>query len=115
MNNINYNTYQPQYNHPINYQQSLPPPSNQIPPNYEYFPGIMPYMNLPVMGNSIEEQKMFPIQEYYLEGPGNMLSQKDSTNDASIMEYIKDYNVYATEVTIVYSSNNWQKYTVVIE
>ena len=77
MNNINYNTYQPQYNHPINYQQSLPPPSNQIPPNYEYFPGMMPYMNLPVMGNSIEEQKMFPIQEYYLEGPGNMLSQKD--------------------------------------
>ncbi len=31
------------------------------------------------------------------------------------LEYIKDYNVYATEVTIVYSSNNWQKYTVVIE
>lgn len=31
------------------------------------------------------------------------------------LEYIKEYDVYATEVTIVYSRERWQKYTVIIE
>ena len=31
------------------------------------------------------------------------------------LEYIKELDAYATEVTIVYSSTNWQKYTIFIE
>jgi len=31
------------------------------------------------------------------------------------LEYIEEYDIFTTEVTIVYSSDSWQKYIVVIE
>ena len=86
MNSISHNTYRQQYNHSLKYQQGLPPPPNQIPPNYEYFPGMMPYMNLPMMRNTLEDQKMFPIYEYYFEGQGNTINQEDVYEDNNIIE-----------------------------
>ena len=86
MNSISHNTYRQQYNHSLKYQQGLSPPPNQIPPNYEYYPGMMPYMNLPMKRNTLGDQKMFPIYEYYFEGQGNTINQKDIYEDNNIIE-----------------------------
>ena len=70
MNNLTYTSYPPQYNNIINYHQNIGPPPNQMPQNYEYFQGMMPYMNLQMMGNSGEEPKIFHVPEYYFNEQG---------------------------------------------
>lgn len=77
MNNLVYSPYPPQYNNTIKYQQGLPPPPNQIPQNHKYFQGMMPYMNLQMMGNTLEDQNNFPMPEYYYDEQGNMLISRD--------------------------------------
>ena len=74
MNNLCYNTYPHQYNSTIKFQQGLPPPPNQILQSYDHYQGMMPYMNLQIAGNSLEEQdqKYYLAQEYYLDEQGNM-------------------------------------------
>ena len=43
-------------------------------------------MNLPTMRNTLGDQKMFPIYEYYFEGQGNTINQKDIYEDNNIIE-----------------------------
>ena len=75
MNNLTYTSYTPQYNNNINYHQNIGPPSNQMPQNYEYFQGMLPYMNFQMIGNSIEDQKMFHVPEYYFNEQGNIVTK----------------------------------------
>ena len=76
MNNLTYTSYPPKYNNTINYHQNIGPPHNQITQNYEYFQGMIPYLNFQMIGNSTEDQKMFHMQEYYFREQGNMLPKE---------------------------------------
>ena len=71
MNSNIYNTYQPKDNNNISCQQNIIPPPNQIFQNYEYFQR-MPYMHFQMIGNTMDAQKIFPIQEYYFDEPENI-------------------------------------------
>ena len=67
-----YKDHQTKYNHNIGYQQNIGPPTNQIPYSYEYFQGMMPYMNMQMVGNLVEDQKMLQVPDYYLDEQGNI-------------------------------------------
>ena len=92
MNNLVYNTYQPQYNSTMNYQNNMPPPTHQMSQNYEYFQGMMPYMNLQMIGNSMDEQKNIPMPEYYFGDQGNMINFRDFYSENNNTEFNKVQN-----------------------
>jgi len=92
MSNIIYNTYQPQYSNPIKYQSTMPPPGPPISQNYEYFQGMVPYMNMQMIGNSIEEQKFFPMPDYYFGDQVNMINSKDFCFENDNIENNKNQN-----------------------
>ncbi len=92
MNNLVYSAYPPPYNNTIKFQQGLPPPPNQIPPNYDHYQGMMPYMNLQMIGNSLEDPKYFPMPEYYFPEQGNMLISRDYYLDNNNSEINKIQN-----------------------
>ena len=92
MNNLVYNTYQPQYNSTMNYQTNMPPPTHQMSQNYEYIQGMMPYMNLQMIGNSMDEQKNIPMPEYYFGDQGNMINFRDFYSENNNTEFNKVQN-----------------------
>ena len=92
MNNLVYNTYQPQYNSTMNYQTNMPPPTHQMSQNYEYIQGMMPYMNLQMVGNSMDEQKNIPMPEYYFGDQGNMINIRDFYSENNNTEFSKIQN-----------------------
>ena len=92
MNNLVYNTYQPQYNSTMNYQTNMPPPTHQMSQNYEYIQGMMPYMNLQMVGNSMDEQKNIPMPEYYFGDQGNMINFRDFYSENNNTEFNKVQN-----------------------
>ena len=92
MNNLVYNTYQPQYNSTMNYQTNMPPPTHQMSQNYEYIHGMMPYMNLQMVGNSMDEQKNIPMPEYYFGDQGNMINFRDFYSENNNTEFNKVQN-----------------------
>ena len=92
MNNLVYNTYQPQYNSTMNYQTNMPPPTHQMSQNYEYIQGMMPYMNLQMIGNSMDEQKNIPMPEYYFGDQGNMINFRDFYSENNNTEFSKVQN-----------------------
>ena len=92
MNNLVYNTYQPQYNSTMNYQTNMPPPTHQMSQNYEYIQGMMPYMNLQMIGNSMDEQKNIPMTEYYFGDQGNMINFRDFYSENNNTEFNKVQN-----------------------
>ena len=92
MNNLVYNTYQPQYNSTMNYQNNMPPPTHQMSQNYEYINGMMPYMNLQMVGNSMDEQKNIPMPEYYFGDQGNMINFRDFYSENNNTEFNKVQN-----------------------
>ena len=92
MNNLVYNTYQPHYNSTMNYQTNMPPPTHQMSQNYEYFQGMMPYMNLQMIGNSMDEQKNIPMPEYYFADQGNMINIRDFYSENNNSEFNKAQN-----------------------
>ena len=92
MNNLVYNTYQPQYNTTMNYQNNMPPPTHQMSQNYEYIQGMMPYMNLQMIGNSMDEQKNIPMPEYYFGDQGNMINFRDFYSENNNTEFSKVQN-----------------------
>lgn len=92
MNNLVYNTYQPHYNSTMNYQTNMPPPTHQMSQNYEYFQGMMPYMNLQMIGNSMDEQKNIPMPEYYFADQGNMINIRDFYSENNNAEFNKAQN-----------------------
>ena len=92
MNNLVYNTYQPQYNSTMNYQTNMPPPTHQMSQNYEYIQGMMPYMNLQMIGNSMDEQKNIPMPEYYFADQGNMINIRDFYSENNNAEFNKVQN-----------------------
>jgi len=77
MSNFAYNTYPQQYNNTIKYPPNIPPPGYQIPQNFEYYQGMVPYMNIQMIGNSMEDQKIYPMPDCYFGDQGNMLNFKD--------------------------------------
>ena len=92
MNNLTYSNYQTKYNDIISYQQNLDHPPNQIPQNYEYFQGMMPYMNLQMVRNSFNAQKMFAIPDNYFYNQENMLTPKEFYPNGNNIENNKIQN-----------------------
>jgi len=92
MSNFVYNAYPSNNNASMNYQQNFPPPSNQIPAGYEYYQGMMPYMSMPIQGNSIEDQKQFPPSEYYYNESGNMINPKEYYAENNNLELFQNKN-----------------------
>ena len=92
MNNLTYNNYQAKYNNIISYQQNINLPPNQIPQNYEYFQGMMPYMNLQMVGNSLNDQKMFSMPDNYFYTQGNMITPKEFYSNNNNIENNKIQN-----------------------
>ena len=92
MNNLTYSSYQAKYNNIISYQQNNNLPPNQIPQNYEYFQGMMPYMNLQMVGNSVDDQKMFSMHDNYFYSQGNMLDPKEFYSNSNNIENNKMQN-----------------------
>jgi hypothetical protein len=60
--------------------------------NYEYFQGMMPYMNLQMIGNSMDEQKNIPMPEYYFGDQGNMINIRDFYSENNNAEFNKVQN-----------------------
>jgi hypothetical protein len=60
--------------------------------NYEYFQGMMPYMNLQMIGNSLDEQKNIPMPEYYFGDQGNMINIRDFYSENNNAEFNKVQN-----------------------
>jgi hypothetical protein len=60
--------------------------------NYEYFQGMMPYMNLQMIGNSMDEQKNIPMPEYYFADQGNMINIRDFYSENNNAEFNKAQN-----------------------
>jgi len=92
MNNLTCNNYPEKYNNIITYQQNINLPANQMPQNYEYFQGMMPYMDLQMVGNSLNDQKMFSMPDNYFYTQGNMLSPKEVYLNNNNIENNKNQN-----------------------
>jgi hypothetical protein len=60
--------------------------------NYEYFQGMMPYMNLQMIGNSMDEQKNIPMPEYYFADQGSMINIRDFYSENNNAEFNKAQN-----------------------
>jgi hypothetical protein len=60
--------------------------------NYEYFQGMMPYMNLQMIGNSMDEQKNIQMPEYYFGDQGNMINIRDFYSENNNAEFNKVQN-----------------------
>jgi hypothetical protein len=60
--------------------------------NYEYIQGMMPYMNLQMIGNSMDEQKNIPMPEYYFGDQGNMINIRDFYSENNNAEFNKVQN-----------------------
>jgi hypothetical protein len=60
--------------------------------NYEYIQGMMPYMNLQMIGNSMDEQKNIPMPEYYFGDQGNMINFRDFYSENNNTEFNKVQN-----------------------
>jgi hypothetical protein len=70
----------------------MPPPTHQMSQNYEYIQGMMPYMNLQMIGNSMDEQKNIPMPEYYFGDQGNMINFRDFYSENNNTEFNKVQN-----------------------
>lgn len=92
MNNLTYTSYAPQYNSTINYHQNIGPPPNQIPRNYGYYQGMTPYRNFQIIGNTIEDPKLYQVPEYYFNDQGNILFPKNCYSDNNNLENNKVKN-----------------------
>ena len=100
MNSNTYNTYQTKDNNIIGYQQNINPPPNRLSQNYDYTQRMMPYMPFEMVGNSIDEQKIFPIPQYYFCQPGNMLNPIEYYSDHNNLEDNKYQNESSVKSSI---------------
>ena len=54
-----------------------------------YFQGMIPYINLQMIGNSMDEQKNIPMPEYYFGDQGSMINIRDFYSENNNAEFNK--------------------------